>query len=81
MIATHPAHRGHGAASTILRWGIEQAERDNAEILILLTGGTDEAAQRLYEKFGWTVREMQEVWEGLTMTAMIRPANTRLRAS
>jgi len=48
-LVTHPSHRGKGAAGMLIKWGIEQAERDRVPAYL-------EAGIRVkpfYERYGF----------------------------
>lgn len=49
MLATHPAHQGKGAGSTLLRWGCHQADCDGVYLYV----DASRDGSRLYEKFGF----------------------------
>jgi GNAT superfamily N-acetyltransferase len=57
-IVTHPAHRGKGAAGMLIRWGVEQAERDGMPAY--LEAGV--MGRPIYERYGFIqVGELLEV--------------------
>jgi GNAT superfamily N-acetyltransferase len=52
-LVTHPSYQGLGCASTLLNWGIQQADAINAKIYLESTP----AALKVYLKHGWQVVE------------------------
>ncbi|KAL1601664.1 hypothetical protein SLS60_006579 [Paraconiothyrium brasiliense] len=57
-MVTHPAHRGKGAAGMLIKWGIEQAERDG--VPAYLEAGV--MGRPVYERYGFVqVGELLEV--------------------
>ena len=48
-MVTHPEHRRRGAASLLMRWGIEQIDRDGLEAYI----DASSDGKLLYEHFGF----------------------------
>ncbi|KAK7187025.1 hypothetical protein DPSP01_005910 [Paraphaeosphaeria sporulosa] len=57
-MVTHPAHRGKGAAGILVKWGIEQAERDG--VPAYLEAGV--MGRPIYERYGFIqVGELLEV--------------------
>jgi GNAT superfamily N-acetyltransferase len=48
-LATHPDARGRGYASKLLKWGINEAERNGARIYLESTP----MAHELYQRYGW----------------------------
>jgi GNAT superfamily N-acetyltransferase len=57
-MVTHPAHRGKGAAGILIRWGMEQAERDG--VPAYLEAGV--MGKPIYERYGFVqVGELLEV--------------------
>lgn len=48
-MVTHPAHRGKGAAGLLIRWGIDQAERDR--VPAYLEAGV--MGRPVYERYGF----------------------------
>lgn len=49
MLGTHPAYRGRGAASTLIRWGCDLADEKGVGAYI----DASKAGAPLYEKFGF----------------------------
>ncbi|KAJ4305728.1 hypothetical protein N0V90_001259 [Kalmusia sp. IMI 367209] len=57
-MVTHPAHRGKGAAGLLVKWGIEQAEKDG--VPAYLEAGV--MGRPIYERYGFVqVGELLEV--------------------
>lgn len=57
-MVTHPARRGKGAAGLLIRWGIEQAEREG--VPAYLEAGV--VGRSIYERYGFRqVGELLEV--------------------
>lgn len=48
-MVTHPSHRGKGAAGILIRWGIEQAEKDR--VPAYLEAGV--MGRPIYERYGF----------------------------
>lgn len=48
-MVTHPSHRGKGAAGLLIRWGIEQAEKDG--VPAYLEAGV--MGRPIYERYGF----------------------------
>jgi GNAT superfamily N-acetyltransferase len=48
-MVTHPSHRGKGAAGMLIKWGIEQAERD--QVPAYLEAGV--MGKPIYERYGF----------------------------
>jgi GNAT superfamily N-acetyltransferase len=74
-LATHPDETGRGCASMLLKWGIDQAERNGARIFL----SSMPAAHNLYLRYGWRdVDEIQlklgehENGETVVINAMVR---------
>lgn len=51
VLATHPNFRRRGAATMLLRWGCDQADRDGLPVYI----DASEAGVPVYEKYGFRV--------------------------
>lgn len=82
MIVTSPDYRRRGAASLLLRWGIEKADERGVEIYL----ESSVAGRPLYEKFGLRPLKVFEFnmaqlgFEGIDKhTCMLRPAQGRAR--
>ncbi|PSN61014.1 acyl-CoA N-acyltransferase [Corynespora cassiicola Philippines] len=58
-IATHPEHRGHGLASTLIRWVFPLADDQGA--LVYLDTATDNEAMRLYKKLGFEIQDTETI--------------------
>lgn len=58
-----PEHRGHGAATQLLRAAVQYGELVGALLLMLSTAHTNYPAQRLYEKEGWVRDDEYRVYE------------------
>lgn len=56
-MVTHPSHRGKGAAGLLVKWGIEQAERDR--VPAYLEAGL--MGRLVYERYGFV--EMGDILE------------------
>jgi len=56
ILFTHPEHRGKGAASLVMKWGLEHADRLGLESFIEAT----DMGKPVYEKFGFDVVETRE---------------------
>jgi GNAT superfamily N-acetyltransferase len=50
MMATHPKHRRRGAASLMLQWGIDKADRMDYETFV---EAADSTGGHVYRKFGF----------------------------
>ena len=46
---THPSHQGRGAASLLMKWGVERADADGLPCYV----NAEEAAYALYRRFGF----------------------------
>jgi WD repeat-containing protein 48 len=57
-LATHPDHRGRGAASLLLDWGTKKADEEGLIAYLDATG----VGKGLYEKAGFEVRKVLE-WD------------------
>ena len=57
-LVVHPAHRGRGVGSALLRYVIEQAKKDGVLRITLLTDADNERAQALYRKLGFVDSSM-----------------------
>ncbi|MCJ1288099.1 hypothetical protein MMC26_007454 [Xylographa opegraphella] len=51
IVATLPQHQGKGAAGKMIRWGLDQADRDGLEAYV----EASPLAVPVYEHYGWTV--------------------------
>ena len=70
MLATLPEHRDRGAASLLIRWGLDQADRDGLEAYV--EASLMEAP--IYERFGWRTSGEVVTLEGqYTELCMLRP--------
>jgi GNAT superfamily N-acetyltransferase len=49
MLATHPSHQHHGAASALVKWGTDLADAEGLCVCLEATSGNDE----FYRKFGF----------------------------
>lgn len=56
MLCTHPHYRGRGAASLLMAWGCEQADRDQMPLYVDATP----EGKPLYERFGFEDRTIPE---------------------
>ncbi|KAH7096070.1 hypothetical protein FB567DRAFT_514110 [Paraphoma chrysanthemicola] len=57
-LATHPDHRGRGAATLLLDWGMKKADEEGVVTYLDATG----IGKGLYEKTGFVVRQVLE-WD------------------
>lgn len=48
-MVTHPSHRGKGAAGLLIRWGVEQAEKD--QVPAYLEAGV--MGRPIYKRYGF----------------------------
>ena len=48
-VQTHPSHQGRGAASMLMKWGVERADADGLPCYV----NAEEAAYALYRRFGF----------------------------
>jgi GNAT superfamily N-acetyltransferase len=58
-LIVHPAHRGRGVATALVRFVIEEARRRGILRLTLLTDMQNERAQALYRKLGFADSSMK----------------------
>lgn len=60
MLATLPEHRDSNAASLLIRWGLDRADRDGLEAYVeaSLVGAP------IYEQFGWVTSGQVVTLEG-----------------
>jgi len=71
MLGTIPEYRKLGAATMLMQWAVEQADRDNLECFV----DASDKGRPVYEKFGFSPEEPFEVpGTGFTCTTYIRPA-------
>jgi ribosomal-protein-alanine N-acetyltransferase len=79
-IAVHPERRGRGIGTTLLSEGIA-AVAPEVDRLTLEVRATNEAAQRLYRRFGFRVEERDPAYyrDGEDALVMVRPAAGRER--
>ena len=71
MLATLPDYQGQGAAGQLIRWGLEQADRDGLEAYI----EASPVGAPIYEHFGWVDIDTLVVLDGeYTELCMRRPA-------
>jgi len=59
MLATHPSHRHHGAASTLIKWGTDLADAEGLCVCLEATDGNE----GFYQKFGF--RKVSEAMHDL----------------
>lgn len=52
MLGTHPDYRCRGAASVLVAWGCEKADRDGVAVYV----DASEAGAALYQRFGFENR-------------------------
>ena len=70
MLATLPEHRDRGAASLLIRWGLDGADRDGLEAYV----EASLAQSAFYEQFGWRTSGSVVTLEGqYTELCMLRP--------
>jgi len=72
ILATLPDHQGQGAASRLLRWGLDRADEEDVECYI--EAAPD--AEAIYARFGWEKVETFTVI-GHPTTLMIRPPKSK----
>ncbi len=74
MVLTHPDHRGHGFAHTLLRRALEHAESKGIQTLKL---DATEQGRPIYESLGFRAEQRIERWErrGSTGSVIMRRAN------
>lgn len=70
MLATLPEHQDRGAASLLIRWGLDRADRDGLEAYV----EASLAGAPVYEHFGWRTSGRVVTLEGqYTEVCMLRP--------
>lgn len=69
LLAVHPSFQGRGLASKLLRWGLECADEEGVEVF--LTSSPD--GRRLYEKYGFEIKDSFSPFPGYEYRSMIRP--------
>lgn len=57
-MVVHPSQRGSGAGSRLLQAAINTAQGADCRRITLLTDRTNEAAQRFYQRHGFTLSDM-----------------------
>ena len=71
MLGTLPECQGRGAAGQLIRWGLEQADRDGVEAYI----EASPVGAPIYERFGWKAEAQVRALNGkYTELLMVRPA-------
>lgn len=70
MLGTHPEYRQRGAASMLVRWGCELADRDG----VLAYVDASKEGARLYQKFGFEDRSDPVKSEKEGVVSMVRAA-------
>jgi GNAT superfamily N-acetyltransferase len=51
LLATSPAYQGKGAGGILIRWGLDQADKDGVKAYIEATP----YALEIYKRYGWKV--------------------------
>lgn len=69
MLGTRPDYHGRGLGSMLLQWGLDRADRDGLEVYL----SASPAGRPLYEKRGFQVVEIEEVFPDSQQAYMLRP--------
>lgn len=68
MLGTAPEYQGRGCASLILKWGLSRADEQGLEAYV----SASPRGRPAYQKYGFEVKETEEVYPGVIQTFMIR---------